>query len=305
MTRLPPANPPPSSLPPERRFGDRRLDTPRRVKNGLKLSNRNGVTARNAIAERWLAALSSQVTPEAMGRGLEYAQAGQIVTLQAMAGEVEAHVQGTAPRPYVTRLTFPALDERQWQGLIDAMAGEAIHVARLLGGEMPPGIDEVFVERGAWLVPAASAVANSCTCAAGSNCKHIAAAAHMLADQLSEQALLVFTLLGLPAERLLERLRQARTLHTHGVAMAHGETTMPGAHAPAPPLESQIEDFWRGSGEIDAVNWQPPATAVRHAILRRLGPSPVAGKFPMVGLLASIYDSVAEAARQRGEEPEV
>jgi hypothetical protein len=27
-------------------------------------------------------------------------------------------------------------------------------------------------------------------------------------------------------------------------------------------------------------------------LLRRMGPSPMGGKFPMVGLLASIYDSI-------------
>jgi hypothetical protein len=36
-----------------------------------------------------------------------------------------------------------------------------------------------------------------------------------------------------------------------------------------------------------------------HALLRRLGSAPLEGRFPLVGLLASIYDSVAVAARRR------
>lgn len=305
MSRLPPTNPPlQGSATPEggRRFGERRPEGPRRVKNGLKLSNREGRVARNPLAERWLRLIEGHVAPETMRQGLEYAQAGQIVSMQVTPGTIEAQVQGTAGRPYATRLNVPALDERQWQTLIEAMAGEAIYVAKMLAGELPPGIDEVFEAQGLALLPSVERLSSSCTCAAGEGkgrCKHVAAAGHLFADQLSEQPLLVFTLLGLPAEPLLERLRQARTLHTHGVAMAHGEARIVEAHVGAAPLESLIDDFWRGSGEIDAIDWQPPPTAVKHALLRRLGPSPIAGKFPMVGLLASIYDAVAEAARRR------
>jgi hypothetical protein len=42
---------------------------------------------------------------------------------------------------------------------------------------------------------------------------------------------------------------------------------------------------------------------VPHALLRRLGPSPMNGRFPLVGLLASVYDTVAAAARHIQEHP--
>jgi hypothetical protein len=38
-----------------------------------------------------------------------------------------------------------------------------------------------------------------------------------------------------------------------------------------------------------------------HALLRRLGQSPLQGKFPLVGLLASIYDSMAARGRELRE----
>jgi len=300
-----PSSSSPSSAPApsERRF-ERRIDGPRRVKNGLKLASRDASPARNDLAQRWLAAIESHVPEEARQQGLEYAHSGQIVSLQILAGAIEAMVQGTAPKPYRTRIIVPALDDASWQRMIEAMAGEAMHAAKVLAGELPPNLHEVFAAQGFALTPATAQVTSTCTCAAGGACKHVAAAANLLAEQLSDQPLLVFALLGLPAERLLERLRQARTLHTRGVAMAHGETAIPGSQAPAAPLESQIEDFWRGTGDIDAIAWQPPPLAVRHALLRRLGPSPLAGKFPMVGLLASIYDTVTEAAKRQDEERE-
>jgi len=39
-----------------------------------------------------------------------------------------------------------------------------------------------------------------------------------------------------------------------------------------------------------------------HALLRRRGPTPLQGKFPLVGLLASIYDSIAEHGRKLRDE---
>jgi hypothetical protein len=36
-----------------------------------------------------------------------------------------------------------------------------------------------------------------------------------------------------------------------------------------------------------------------HTLLRRLGISPMDGKFPMVGLLETIYDDVSKVAREQ------
>lgn len=318
------ASQPPSSIPPrlppqivrqaptgERRFAERRFEGPRRVKNGLKLASKDGPVARNPLAQRWMQTIEALIAPEVLQQGLEYARSGQIVTMHTLAGEIDATVQGSAPRPYIARVQFPAFSETQWQAIIDVMAAEAIHVAKLLADELPPGLDEIFSTQQAALLPSPSVLKASCTCAAGeaatgpvSACKHISAVAQMFADHLSESPLLIFTLLGLPSDRLIERLRQARTLHTHGVASAHGEAHVPLSQFIAPPIESLVEDFWRGSNESDDTTIPMSREQVRHALLRRLGPSPLKGKFPMVGLLASIYDTVSDAAKRRSEDGE-
>jgi hypothetical protein len=59
-----------------------------------------------------------------------------------------------------------------------------------------------------------------------------------------------------------------------------------------PPLEQCIADFWRPTAALEDAESAPTAEHVPHALLRRMGPSPMGGKFPMVGLLASIYDSI-------------
>lgn len=297
---------PPSSLPPEKRFAERRFDGPRRVKNGLKLSSREGPVARSALASQWMTLIESHVAPEAMQQGLEYARSGQIVSMQTLVGEIDARVQGTAARAYVVRVMLPSLTEQQWDALIESMAREAIHVAKLLAGELPPGLDQLFAQQGAALLPQPGGIRSTCTCPSGASggCKHVAAVAHLLADLLSDRPLLIFTVLGQPVERLVERLRQARVLHTHGVASAHGEAMASKSTPTLPAIESQVDDFWRGSTVTDDADaaLSPELQHVPHALLRRLGTSPLAGRFPMVGLLASIYDAVADAARLKRDE---
>jgi uncharacterized Zn finger protein len=238
-----------------------------------------------------------------MSAGIEYARAGQIVSLQVSPGLIEAPVQGTAPRPYSVRITLQPFSEAQWQQVIEAMAVEAIHHAKLLAGEIPPAIDQTLDALDLSLLPETDGVKTQCTCATGTAsagaCKHVAAAGALFADQLSNHPLLVFGLRGLPADRLIERLRQQRAIHTHGVAAAHGEADIPGSQVAALPLETTLDDFWHGSGDLESIVWQAPASAVPHALLRRLGPSPLQGRFPMAGLMASIYDAVAAEARKR------
>ncbi len=290
----------------QRRFQTRQ-EGPRRVRDGLKLSTREGPVARTPLAQRWLKLIEAHVPADSMRAGLDYARSGQIVSLQVLPAEIEARVQGSAARPYVVRIGVPVFDAAQWQRVIEAMAIEAIHHAKLLSGELPPALDETLGELGLSILPAAPGVTMVCTCAAAEavagaidhGCKHVAATGAMFADQLSNNPLLIFALLGLPSDRLIERLRQARAIHTHGMASAHGEADIPGSQIAALPLESAIDDFWHGSGDLEQIEWQPPASAVPHALLRRLGPSPMRGRFPMVGLLASIYDAVAEEARKR------
>ena len=75
------------------------------------------------------------------------------------------------------------------------------------------------------------------------------------------------------------------------------------SQAVPPPLEACIDDFWRSGPRLAELKRTPPAAHASHALLRRLGPSPLGGKFPLVGLLASIYDAVAKSAlRMRNQD---
>jgi uncharacterized Zn finger protein len=195
------------------------------------------------------------------------------------------------------------------------MVTEAVYAAKLLAGEFPAGFDELmssmiepqWLRIADWPEPRTEIsvtgpsrqLRSSCTCDDDPPCKHGAAAGFIVAERLLEQPMLIMTLLGMPADQVLEQLKRTRSIQSRGMTSAHADALAPESRVQAPPLEACIDDFWRnppGSAELSDLENQPPLEHVPHALLRRLGPSPLNGKFPMVGLLASVYDAVSAAA---------
>ena len=96
---------------PEPRFnprgmGERKTDTPRKVRNGLKLQAKLPFAPRSSLGQRWLNLFESHIPTQPMLEGAEYARLGQTVSLDFAAGLMEAKVQGTAARPYGVRASF-------------------------------------------------------------------------------------------------------------------------------------------------------------------------------------------------------
>ncbi len=270
--------------------------SPRRVRKGIKLRAGGGESARTWPAQRWLALLQRVIDAPQRAAGLQYARSGQTYSLELGAGGVLGRVQGRAPEAYETRWRIPAITEDRWQRIFDAMAGEAFYAAKLLAREVPDALETLLASLGLRLIPVESEVAIECTCPAAAPCKHAAALAYLVAERLDKDPLLTFQLRGMPTERVLERLGTARALHTQGDAAAHAEPVVPSSVTPARPLDECLGSFWRPGPELAELQRMPPPHHAPHALLRRLGPSPLRGRFPLVGLLASVYDTVAARA---------
>lgn len=297
--------PAPPNPPPNRPNYERPPRGPKRVRDGLKLKALKDNAPSKALSIAWLELLRPVIDEEEFTQGFEYARLGQIVTLDLQRGAVLAMVQGSIGRPYKVRLDLPTLSEDQWQGLVERLSGEAIHSARLLSAEASSELHDVFETVEIELIPTEMAeLTLECNCRRPKPCRHIATVTHLLADRLESEPALIFTLRGLPFEELLERLRHARQIRTQGVAMAHADPMIPETQFAAPPLAECLDDFWRAGTELEEVMQAPPERHVEHALLRRLGPSPLQGKFPIAGLLASIFDTVSRHAieiRDRAE----
>ncbi len=276
----------------------RRPDTPRRLKNGIRLRRREGIDMLTWPSDAWSKLLLAGVGETVLTEGLDYARAGQTATLQITPAGIEASVQGRAPRPYTVTITPEPLTAIDWDRVVAIMAREAVYSAKLLAGEMPPLVEQPFVSVGKDLVPLhSSTIKRTCTCDLPSPCKHIACVASLLLERVSGDPLLAFTLRGLDGQRLLERLQEARAIATRGIARAHSTPPAVDAAPDAPPLERCIGNFWRPGRQLEDLPSETEPFA-KHALLRRLGQSPLQGKFPLVGLLASIYDSMATRGRE-------
>jgi uncharacterized Zn finger protein len=321
----------------------RRIEGPRRIKNGLRLRRKEGVDNLPWPASAWLARLDAHLDPSLRAEALDYARAGQAASLAITPGLLEAVVQGRAARPYRVRVEVATLSPSEWERIVSIMAAEAIWSAKLLSGELPIGVEALFRSLDRTLVPEKDAeLRASCTCtqfsdlASGSApdgptpvCKHVAAAWALLMERIDIDPLLSFTLRGLDGQRLLERLQEARAIATRGVTKAHSTPPIAEATPALPAVERCLQDFWRPGRRLIELDELHPEEHVRHALLRRLGPSPFqasanraahiqaspakgmpaaplppsnpnnpTSKFPLVGLLASIYDSIADASKK-------
>src|SRR5436190_12614750 len=126
---------------------------PRLPSHGIKAHTRRGAFGRSWWASRWIAALEQLVNPGRLARGRTYARTGQVVSLDISERGVNAVVQGSRPEPYRVTIRFARLSDADWERVIDALASQALYAARLLSGEMPEDIEDVFSEVGASLLP--------------------------------------------------------------------------------------------------------------------------------------------------------
>ncbi len=289
---------------------------PRRVTGGIRSGAEPTEGPNLWAAQRWMRIIESAVeagkaNPEQLAEGLEYARLGQTRTMTIGAGAIDARVQGRMPRAYRVQVRIPTFAAPQWERVIGAMLGQARYVARLLAGELPANIEDVFIPEGLRLFPSQPQdVAVSCTCdVEGPWCKHACCIMKLISNRLINEPFLVFQLRGMPQEDLLERVRAHRA--AAGAGAGGGSTPIFTPHLPgvadrqSPKLDECVESFFAagpGLEEID-LSVQPPE--VSHPLLRRLGPSPFdRAKFPLVGLLATCYEVVGQAALEGSAEDE-
>jgi uncharacterized Zn finger protein len=281
----------------------RKLEQPRRVRHGIKFRRKLGLDDLPWHAAAFVAACEEGIRPDAKVLGMEYALAGQVANYVVTPGAVEASVQGRGVKPYQVRIAARPLSREDWDKVIERMASEAVFAARLLTGEVPESIEDCFRAIGRRLVPGeGDGVHTQCDCGLPQPCKHVAAVAALVAERIEVDPVVLFQLRGLEGERLLEKLQEQRTLQTSGVSQAHAAATEDESDSGLQPLELCASDFWRPGAPLDEALAMPSPEHVPHALLRRMGPSPMGGKFPMVGLMASIYDSIrARAPREGGQ----
>ncbi|MDV2992384.1 MAG: hypothetical protein N4J56_002038 [Chroococcidiopsis sp. SAG 2025] len=176
-------------------------------------TNQSFQASREWWSQRWLDLLDSYRFKKRLERGRNYARQGNILNIKFEGSQVLARVQGTDPEPYKVSLSLEKFDDDQWGYVVETMSQKAVYAAKLLAGEMPQNIEEVFTANGLSLFPfTLSEVKSRCSCPDKANpCKHVAAVYYQLGDRFSEDPFVLFQLRGRTKDEVLTSLREFRS----------------------------------------------------------------------------------------------
>lgn len=259
---------------------------PRPVSGGLKARSTRGAIGQTWWSGRFVQVLEGIGLGNRLQRGRNYARRGQVISLDVGAGMVTARVQGSRARPYRVRIGITAFGPAEWATLERVLAGSAWYSAKLLAGEMPAGIEEVFAAQGLPLFPAAAGeLSMDCSCPDWEvPCKHIAAAFYLLAEAFDDDPFTILAWRGREREDLLASLHSARS---------DGQSAAGGEGRSGPPLADCLESYFAVQGEIPPAS--PPATA-SGSLLDQLPPVAVAVRGQdLAALLRPAYASFGPA----------
>ena len=279
---------------------------PRRVEGGIKARSKRGAIGEQWWSRRFIGVLESYGMSGRLARGRSYARAGQVLDFELSQGKVTARVQGSRVRPYQVRIGVLPLTTAQWRRVLQKLASQALFRAKLLAGEMPHEIEEVFGECGTPLFPRSAAdLEMHCSCPDwGVPCKHLAAVCYVLAEEFDRDPFGMLAWRGKGREELLTALRGIQ-----GAAGAAGRASEPAGAAgpagasraaldvPAPPLAECLETFWSpglSPARLRALATAPGSTTP-DLLLRMFPPPPavrVRGK-DLADVLAPAYQRLA------------
>lgn len=135
-------------------------------------------------AKGWLRGIEEMRIGARSGRGRVYAEQGQVTSLKVAGTHVEATVLGARPDPYSVKIDFAPLQLNGASVCVHEHLGD-MTVGRILAGEMPTAVEEMFSKEGVSPYPELGNDRFWCSCPDWSKpCKHIAAVLYLLADAM-------------------------------------------------------------------------------------------------------------------------
>jgi uncharacterized Zn finger protein len=244
---------------------------PRKAVGGIKARSKRGAIGERWWSRRFIDVLESFGMQGRLTRGRNYARSGQVLSLEIGTGHVTALVQGSRVKPYKVRLTVDPLTKPQWRSVERSLAGRALFRARLLAGEMPAEIEEIFDDCGTPLFPrSARDLAMSCSCPDWEvPCKHLAAVCYVLAEAFDDDPFGMLAWRGKGRDDLLAALR--------GLTGPEPAAAMrPQDAGTDRPLADSLAGFWSSGLSLARLRALPPATtAPADLLLRGFEPPPI------------------------------
>jgi uncharacterized Zn finger protein len=259
------------------------------VEGGIKAKSKRGAIGERWWSRRFIEVLESYGTGMSgrLQRGKNYARRGQVLEFSLAAGKVAARVQGSRPRPYQVTITVAPLTTAQWHEVESRLAAQALFRARLLAGEMPAEIEQIFADAGTPLFPASGRdLTMDCNCPDwGVPCKHVAAVCYVLAEAFDDDPFAMLAWRGKARADLLAALRGQRAGRAAGLAPSDPPARVLVGDSPAlaaladvtgRAIEESLTDFW-SPGLSQARLRAVPASPVTppDLLLRICDPPPV------------------------------
>jgi uncharacterized Zn finger protein len=288
------------------------------VEGGMSARTRRGDIGSSWWSRRFLGALESVLVGGRMAAGRSYARKGQVVDMTLEPGRIVAQVQGTRATPYHVALHLPVVPDPDWDRIVANLGAQAGYAARLLSGDLPHEVEEVFAAEGASLFPGPGArLVTECSCPDWENpCKHIAAVCYLAAEGFDRDPFTLLAWRGRDRTAILGQLRRIRAAEARrtpprssratGSARRRqaGEPAAPDGGSrpshPARPLEDCLDDFWRAGPGLEQVRPRPAPADLPAAVLRHLalGVVEVGGR-DIADVLAPAYAEIVTAATRR------
>jgi uncharacterized Zn finger protein len=201
--------------------------------------------------QQWLDLLDKYRFKKRLERGRNYARQGNVLDINFQGDRIVSRVQGTEEEPYQQSLWVDIFSNEDWDCIIQTLSEQAIFSAKLMAGEMPQNIEDVFAANGLRLFPFnLTEIRSRCSCPDKANpCKHIIAVYHLLGDRFAEDPFLLFQLRGRTKEDLIDALRQRR-LGAGDEAMSSSSNNLETVSATV-SLSTQLETFWEFARQLD------------------------------------------------------
>lgn len=263
-----------------------------KVEGGIRARSARGTIGESWWSRRFLGVLESFALGTRLTRGRNYARAGQVLSLSVEPGVVAAVVQGSRPAPYQVSIALQVFGDEVWQRVETALAAEALGAAKLLAGELPPHVEDVFAAADAPLFPArVRDLLMHCSCPdAAVPCKHLAATFYLLAERFDADPFQILRWRGRDRDTLLANLRVLRTGTAAAAPVAEVPALTGAARALADMSEPdvELERFWYPP--VPLADPEPAAVTGRDLLLRQLPtPPPALGGRDLLAALRGWY----------------
>lgn len=213
-------------------------------------------------------------------------------------GSVSARFPGEQGRFIKSRISMTVVDEALWSIIFTKMSETAFFLAKLLAGELPAKLDEVFRDAGTKLVPDCPRdISAHCSCAnSEAICRHTAGVFFSMISQFEKDPFSLLTFRGRGREQSLFQLRELRPKVANCSSESHSLNYRPTNYKPSQALSATVLNFWDSSKLLLELSYNIRADELPASLLRRLDPLPV--KEMQTETELALEDAYAKVARR-------